>query len=283
MKNGWTGGQYSLYRMLLGIFLFGYFLHLIPWGEELFSGQGALSLSLDQHGSAFFPNPLAVWNSPPAVGLFLSLGAFLSLFLCAGLRDRWAALGLWYIWACLLDRNPLILNPHLPYIGWILLAHACLPTAPYGSWDARIRKDRGLSWELPQPLHGAAWGVMAWSYSYSGYWKMFTPAWRDGSALDWILRNPLSRDNSLAHAFLGLPSPFLKGLTFFVLLLEFLYGPLALWKRLRPWLWAAMLGVHLATLFLLDFYELTLGMILAHLFLFDPAWVKPKSVPHPVP
>ena len=273
MKNGWTGGRYSLYRALLGAYLFWYFLHLLPWGTELFSSQGALGAASERHYFRFFPNLLALWNSPLAVALILFLGALLSFLLGIGLRDRWTAIGLWYIWACLLDRNPLTLNPHLPFIGWILLAHACLPSAPYGSWDARQREDKGKSWEFPQPIHEAAWWVVSWSYSFSGYWKLFTPAWRNGSALDWILRNPLSRDNWITHAFRGLPSPLLEGLTLGFLLLEFLYGPLALWRRLRPGLWVAMLSAHLALLFLLDMSELTFGMILAQLFLFDPAWV----------
>ena len=277
MKNSWTGAQYSLYRVLLGLSLFVYFLHLLPWGEELFSGQGALGLASEQHHSPYFPNPLALWNNPLVVTLFLSSGALLSLFLVAGLKDRWAAVGLWYLWACLLDRNPLILNPHLPYVGWILLAHACLPTAPYGSWDARQRKDGGRSWEFPPAIYRVAWLIVSWSYSYSGYHKLFTPAWQDGTALHWILQHPLSRDNFLTHAFLSLPPSLLAGFGYFFVGLELLYGPLALFKRLRPWLWVAMMGVLLTDLFLLDFFELTWGMILAQSFLFDPGWIKPKN------
>lgn len=278
MRNGWTGGQYSLYRYLLGGYLFFYFTHLIPWGKELFSDRGALAQASARHQAAWFPNLLALGVSPAAVTCFLLTGALLGLLLMLGLRDRWASLGLWYLWACMLDRNPLTANPHLAFIGWILLAHACLPEAPYGSWDARRREDGNASWEFPPAIYGAAWLVFSWSYTYSGYLKLFTPSWREGTALSWVLQNPLCRDPSLARALLSWPAPFWAALTFGVLGLEFLYGPLAFFKRLRPWLWVSMFLMHLSILLLLDLTELTLGMILAQLLLFDPAWIKPKEV-----
>ena len=74
----------------------------------------------------------------------------------AGIRDRWAALGAWYIWTCLLGRNPLIANPSIPYVGWMLLAHACLPKTPYRLWPARGRPDAGDNWTFPQPIFVAA-------------------------------------------------------------------------------------------------------------------------------
>ena len=40
--NGWTGGQYSVYRALLGGYLFVHFAMLLPFGGELFSSQGML-------------------------------------------------------------------------------------------------------------------------------------------------------------------------------------------------------------------------------------------------
>jgi hypothetical protein len=274
MKNGWTGGTYSFFRALLGLSLFVYFLRLLPWGMELFSNQGALANFQEKHGSAYFPNILALWNSPSAVMALLALGAFLGILLTIGLKDRIAAIGLWYLWACLLDRNPFILNPQFPYIGWLLLAHACLPGAPYGSWEARSRPGQGKAWEFPGPIQEAAWWVVGLTYSYSGFYKLLTPAWKDGSALFWILQNPLSRENLFCRLMLELPSPCLMGLTWMAAWLEFLYWPLALFRRTRPWIWTAMVMVHLALIFLMDFFWISWGMILVQLFLFDPAWIK---------
>ncbi len=275
LKNGWTGGTYSLFRALLGLSLFAYFLQLLPWGMELFSNQGALAGFEQGHGTAFFPNLLALWNSPAAVMALLVLGALQSLLLAIGFKDRVAAIGLWYLWACLLDRNPFILNPQLPYIGWLLLAHACMPRAPYGSWEARSRPSQGKAWEFPGPIQEVAWWVVGLSYSYSGFYKLLTPAWKDGSAMFWILQHPLSRENLFCRGLLEMPAPCLMGLTWTVAWLEFLYWPLSLIRRARPWLWTATILLHLALMFLMDFFWISWGMIMVQLFLFDPAWVEP--------
>ena len=42
MSNGWTGGQYSRFRLVLGLYLCVHFVHLVPWGAELFSRAGVL-------------------------------------------------------------------------------------------------------------------------------------------------------------------------------------------------------------------------------------------------
>jgi hypothetical protein len=274
MKNQWTGGQYSLYRAFLGLFMTFHFARLMPWGVELFSSQGALALSTTTHSFGAFPNPLAFWNGPVGVSLFLGLGVLAGLLLTLGIQDRWAAVFLWFQWACLLDRNPLILNAHLPYLGWLLLAHACLPRGPYGSWDAKGLPDRGASWRFPPALYGVAWMVVSWSYSYSGYRKAFTHSWTDGTALAWILRHPMARDNFAAHLLSASPAPFLAFLSFGILGLELLNGPLSLFRSLRPWIWSGVTLMHLGILATLDFPEMTLGMLVVQAFLFDPGWVR---------
>jgi hypothetical protein len=152
MKNGWSGGQYSLFRIIFGCYLLQHFLALLPWGAELFSNRGALANEAASPLIRLFPNVLAICDRPDFVTVLLSLGALLSVFLAVGLWDRGAAVILWYLWACLLGRNPLISNPALPFVGWLLLLHATLPTAPYGSWAARKRNDPRRTWALP---HGA--------------------------------------------------------------------------------------------------------------------------------
>ena len=43
MRNGWTGGQYSLFRVIFGAYLLVHFAQLIPWGTETFSNAGVLA------------------------------------------------------------------------------------------------------------------------------------------------------------------------------------------------------------------------------------------------
>lgn len=279
MSNGWTGGQYSLFRVVFGTYLLSHFAQLVPWGTEMFSSGGVLPQASASPLLYLFPNVLALWDAPAFVTGLLVLGAGLSVLFAVGWYDRAAALGIWYLWACLFGRNPLIANPSLPFVGWMLLAHACLPLAPYGSWAARGRPDPGGSWRMPQPLYRVAWIVLALGYTYSGYTKFLSPSWVDGTALARVLENPLARPGPVREALLALPSGVLHLATWSVLSLELAFAPLALVRPLRPWLWSLMVLMHLSLLLVLDFADLSLGMLLVHLFTLDPAWIRPQQAP----
>lgn len=275
--TAWTGGQYSLFRFALGAYLAFHFARLLPWGTELFSREGMIA---DRALSPFFgafPNPLFLWDSPVVVMGMLGLAIAASLAFAVGWKDRVASLLVWFVWACLYTRNPLIANPSLPFIGWILLAHATLPRAPFLSVEARGRTDPGGNWTYPQTLFVVAWIVMALGYSYSGYTKLISPSWLDGSALSRILENPLARPGFAKELLLLLPELMLRAATWASLGLELLFAPLALFTRLRPWLWLAMIGMHLSLITLIDFADLSVGMLMIHGFTFDPAWLKPKT------
>jgi predicted DCC family thiol-disulfide oxidoreductase YuxK len=278
LKNGWTGGQYSLYRVLLALYLAVHFAMLVPWGGELFSRSGMLPDAAASPLSRLFPNVLTWLDAPGMVTALLAVGIASCALLAAGARDRWAAIVAWYVWACLLGRNPLILNPGIPYVGWALLAHAFLPRAPYGSWEARGRLDPGGGWRFTPSIFAAAWIVMAVGYSYSGITKLQSPSWISGEAITRVLENPLARPGALRDLVLGLPPAVLALATWAALALEIAFAPLALVRRFRPWLWLAMLGLHVSLIALIDFADLSLGMVMFHLLTFDPAWI-PRRAP----
>jgi len=279
MRNGWTGGQYSLFRVGLGAWLCVHFAALVPWGAEVFSNQGVLPDGAASPLLHLFPNVLALWDAPAVVATLLVAGALLSLLLALGLADRVAAVALWYVWACLHGRNPLIANPGLPYVGWLLLAHAAIPGAPHGSWKARGRADPGGGWSMPPALFAVAWLLMALGYTYSGITKLVSPSWVDGTAFRHVLENPLARPTALREWMLALPDGVLRVLTWGALGAELAFAPLALLRALRPWLWLALLGMHLGLMVLVDFTDLSLGMVMLHSFTFDPAWVRPRGAP----
>jgi predicted DCC family thiol-disulfide oxidoreductase YuxK len=274
-ENQWTGGQYSVFRAIFGTYLFVHFAQLMPWGAEMFSNRGMLPDGAASPLLRLFPNILALYDAPAFVTALLAGAAGASLLFAIGLYDRAAAIALWYTLACLFGRNPLIANPSLPYAGLLLLAHACLPRAPYGSFERRGQIDPGCGWRAPQEIYLVVWILMALGYSYSGYTKLISPSWVDGAALGRVLDNPLARPGALRDALLALPPAFLRAATWGALSLELLFAPLALPRKLRPWLWAATLAMHLGLIALIDFADLSLGMVMLHLFTFDPGWVKP--------
>ncbi len=276
MDNGWTGGQYSLFRFVFGTYLCIHFVQLVPWGTELFSNSGMIPEGSASPLLYLFPNVLAVFDAPVFVQGLLVLASGLSVLFALGIRDRAASIALWYIWACIFGRNPLIANPGLPYVGWMLLAHAFLAPAPYGSWACRSRADPGSQWRMSPPIFAVAWILMALGYSYSGFTKLVSPSWLDGTALMRVLDNPLARPGPLLDAVLGLPEPLLRLASFGALGFELFYAPLALSKRMRPILWAAMLFMHLSLIMLIDFADLSMGMVMLHLFTFNPDWIPPR-------
>lgn len=283
MSNSWTGGQYSLFRAAFGAYLLVHFAQLLPWGAELFSSAGALPHAEASPLAFLFPNVLS-WFDPPWFVLALLASAVMSAALFAlGWRDREAAVWLWYVWACLFGRNPLIANPGLPYVGWMLLAHACLPRAPYGSLAAVGRSDPGGSWRMPGGIFAAAWILMALGYTFSGVTKLASPSWFDGSALTRVLDNPLARPGPARQLALEMPDVLMRGATWGALALELAFAPLALLRRARPWLWTVMLLLHLSLIALIDFADLSMGMVMLHLLTFDPGWIPPRPARGEVP
>lgn len=272
MKNGWTGGQYSLYRAVFGVYLFIHFAALVPWSGELFSNRGVLPADASPF-LHLFPNILAVSDASVVVTAFITLGAVASLLFILGQYDRTAAVVMWYVLACLSGRNPLIANPSLPFVGWLLLAHAFVPASPYGSWSGRGRADPRGRWFMPPALFAAAWIVMSISYTYSGVTKLVSPSWVDGSALARVLNNPLARPTFFRDFVLATPAFALRIASWGALTLELTYVLLALFRRARPWIWVAMLTLHLSLMVFIDFADLSFGMVILHLFTFDPAWV----------
>jgi predicted DCC family thiol-disulfide oxidoreductase YuxK len=271
MKNGWTNGQYALYRAIFGLYLLQHFLGLLPWGGELFSSAGVLPSGSFSPLIHLFPNILALWDSPLFVESCLAVAALLSLFLIVGKFDRIAAVLIWYLLACLYGRNPLIGNPSLPFIGWLLLAHAVMPFQSRG-FPAEKDDSRGTA-KIPGDVYVAAWILMSLAYTYSGYTKLGSPSWLDGSALNRVLSNPLARDTGVRTFLLSFPPLLLQAASWTGLALELSFAPLALFRKVRPLLWVAMVGMHLGLMVLVNFSDLTAGMLILHFFTFDPAWV----------
>ena len=263
MTNGWTAARYRLFRIAFGLYLAVHFAGLIPWGSELFSREGMIPVAATSPLARAFPNILAHADTPAFVTFVLAAAVGLALLFAAGIADRAAAVALWYVWACLLGRNPLILNPGIPYVGWLLLAHALLPA---------VRRGDEPRWRMPPAIFAAAWAVMAIGYSYSGMTKVVSPSWLDGSALARVLENPLARPGYALDLMLSMPAALLRAATWGALAFEILFAPLALSGRVRPWIWAGGLAMHLSLIVLIDFADLSLGMVMLHLFTLDPGW-----------
>lgn len=273
----WTGGQYSIVRALFGIFLTIYFVYLLPWAAELFSNTAALPNASASPFAYVFPSILSLFDAPWFVTLLVGIAALASIAFTIGARSKAMAILILYIGACLFVRNPLINLLTLTFVGWMLLFHATIPGTPFGSWSARGRTNPNDGWQLPRSFFTATWLVMAAGYSYSGYTKLISPSWQGGSAITSVLQSPLARTGPIRDLMLALPDLILQALTYSTLALELLTLPLALIARLRPWLWLSLVSLHIGILTTVAFADLNIGMLLIHLFTFNPAWIPGKK------
>jgi hypothetical protein len=56
--------------------------------------------------------------------------------------------------------------------------------------------------------------------------------------------------------------------------LEIAFPLLACSLRTRPWAWLSMVAMHIALLVFVDFADLSVGMLVVHLFTFEPRWLN---------
>jgi len=265
--NAITPRQFAIFRIVFGFYLTMHFVQLTPDAAELFSRSGMLGDAQLNFTYGLLPNPLEHWDSPPFVTTFtLTLAALAAMFML-GVWRRLAAVLLWFGWACLFNRNNLITNPSLPFTGMLLLLSTLVPIGePLRSRPA----DKG--WEFPSGVYWAAWTLLAIGYSFSGWTKLQSPSWVDGSALTHVLNNPLARPGFAREAALQFPAV-LRLLTWGTVIVELLFVPLSFHRLGRLAVWSATTLLQSSIVCFVAFADLTLGMLIVHLFTFDRRWL----------
>ena len=264
--------QFAIFRVIFGLYLLIHFLYLIPVSGEIWSNSGLISDVKFNLTYGAFPNILYLFESTMAVTLFVSVMALLSFFIMIGFFRRTSALLLWYGWACLFHQNNLILNPGLPMVGWLLLALTIVPNGE--GWSVEKQNE---NWTMPHILYWGAWVIVGVSYTISGIDKAMAPSWIDGSAITHLLNNPLARDYFIRDLLLSTPEFFRQILTWSALVLEIGFALLVIFSKTRIYAWFMIMAMHLGILIIVDFPDLTLGVIMIHLFTFDASWFKPED------
>jgi predicted DCC family thiol-disulfide oxidoreductase YuxK len=263
--------QFTFFRILFGSYLSIHFAMLVPYAAELFSRDGLIGNPALNPTAGLFPNPLAL-DLPPvfATGFVLGLCGLALLFTAGFMRPLMAGL-LWFGWSALFHRNNLIANPSLPYIGLMLALCVLVPRGEPWSLGER----RYAEWAMPKWVFRTAWILLAVGYLFSGLTKLYSESWVDGSAMTHLLMNPLARPGIIRDGILALPEGWLKLSTWLVLAAELSFAPLALWRCARPWAWLLMVLLHLGIVAMIDFADLSFGMLIIHVFTFDPRWLRP--------
>jgi hypothetical protein len=265
-----TPRQFAWFRIIFGAYLAIHFAHLVPWGAELFSREGVIPGASRNPTHGILPNVLAWWDSPTFVTAFLVALVALSVLFALGVARHLAALLLWYGWACLFNRNVLISNPSIAYVGLLLLLTMVVPSRePLRAFGKPAESG---DFYVPAAAYWTAWLLMAAGYTFSGIVKLASPSWVDGTAFWHVVQNPLARDGVLRDFVLGMPAWGFQLLTWKALALEILFLPLALWRWTRPVIWLVMVLMHIGILALVSFADLSAGMLMVHLFTVDSRW-----------
>lgn len=271
----YTGGHYSLVRIVLGLLLFLFMFDLAPHAPAFYSNL----LPPDQLPALlrWFPNILNASHHhlwPVMVCLFAGM---LSVLLAIGWYDKLAAALIWYILVCLQIQHPVGLGMTMPSVGWLLLLHLLIPGEPYGSFASRGRTDPRGGWYLPMPLALSAWYLLALSYAVAGISHATSAGWRSGMAIGEFLRSPsLVRFEGLAHWAQGIPDSAFAAVAWVILIAELAFPLLILSRRVRPIIWCWTLVVHQALLWSMVFDATSIGMVALHLLCFDPRWIAPR-------
>jgi predicted DCC family thiol-disulfide oxidoreductase YuxK len=136
MNNGWTGGQYSIFRVILGI-------SVCAWSvATILPLQSAASESSSE------------WRILTAL---LTIIPALSVLLAVGWRDQMAAALIAILSMFFLKDFPSLATRQLFPLAFLLVFHASLPPAPYGSLAARGRLDPGNGWEFRPAIYSMGW------------------------------------------------------------------------------------------------------------------------------
>lgn len=246
MPNGWTGGQFSLVRVIFGAYLL---------------------VELMRHG----------WHiDAPVLAVVAVVGALLGAALALGWH-RWPAIGLWAVLTTLavgLTHYPLTGSPVPPsarvllaIAALVLLAIAMLPRAPYGSWPARGRIDPAAGWRFPPPLFTAMWAIVAGMF---GLWGVLLVP-----DLGWHV---VERGMRLGAFGYTLPLAVSVAGNWLLLGAWLAVVPLALTRTTRPLGWSLVLAANVTVLPLAGYGFLGLPLVMLSLLTFDPGWLPRRQV-----
>lgn len=263
--------QFGIFRILFGMYLIWHFAALIPYRVELFSDIGILGSEEANPFRGSWPNPLFLEGSHHWITALLITATLASLSFTLGFFRRSISVFLCITDSWLFTANPLITNPSLGYMGMLLLLCAVIPRG-----EAFSLSKRSENWEMPYFVSFTAWFLLAAGYSFSGIIKLSSPSWKDGSALQHLLENPLARPGFMRDAMLSLPDGFLMTMTWGVLLLEVIFLGLVVFKKTRFLAWSLMLLMHIGIMAIVDFADLSVGMIMVHLFTFQRSWLPAR-------
>ena len=263
-----TNSQFfSLVRTLFGMWLIQHFIFLIPHGSELFSSEGMKVAG----GALYLKDSLAPLRSPAGITAVLILATASSIMFTIRIKRALNSFFLFLCWIFLFHQDLLSYNPGVPYIGWMLIALALVPSTE----ERFFWENKHPDFSFPPVLFWGLWIIVATGYSASGIHKfLYSPLWREGRAFIYILDYPAARSEFIKEAYYSIPLLFQKIICWAVILIESLFFLSIINTGFRKWMWILNTSMHLGILITLKFGGLSVIMIIIHMFMIEDSWFK---------
>lgn len=270
--------QFSVFRILLGGYLFYHFFSFFNDQEHVFSTLGPIQKNYQFLPFVWFPNIIDYVFEDTYLKAFFLLMCFFSIFLIFGFLRIWFCIGLWYGWACFFNFNTLVINPASSVVGWLILFTAMVPAGEPLSFS----NYKNHNWKLSPIAVSCVWIFIGYTMSVSGVQKLLTSeTWLEGSTLYRIIHDyPLTRVYFFTDWLKTIPQNLLKILTWIFLLVEILFLPSIFFKSTRIIIWFCSAFMLSSSLLIIDFSPIPLGILLCHVLIFDKSWIpslKPRK------
>jgi uncharacterized membrane protein YphA (DoxX/SURF4 family) len=258
----YTKKQFIIWRILLGIYFLIYGIALIPYVKKLYSNQGIFENGALNWTYHLFPSLFNWTDSTITVYLATFILIMCSLAFTLGYKRKLSAFLMAFILISFFNRNNLTGDPSIPFIYWLLVATIAIPD------------ERKTNWKMPRAVYISALIVLSMGYFMGGILKILSPSWADGSAMQMIFSLPNTRFNFIETVSQYIPSWIFMIVTFSVIVLELLAPVFLIIKKTRKFWWVALTLMHLAVLTCFTITQVSIGMLLYHLFLLDLTWIR---------
>ena len=257
---------HRLWCRLLGVYLLYYVIQTWPYRIELYGDLGVFKDHTLFPWLSYFPVWLLTFDQSSTLSLLFSAAAMSSSLLVARVAVRFQAFLLWAISCWLFNRNPFSDSPEYGFINWLLIGLMIVPHV--GSRIDRCRRLRSIQI--------AGWVTLSLSYFYAAITKLTLgdSSWLNGDAVYLILTQDNSRRLWFGSFFESIPKLIFSPITFLILSLQLL-GPILIgFRSTRLIWWISMTTMHIGALAVSNLNQLSLGMLLFHLFLFEERWLQ---------
>jgi vitamin K-dependent gamma-carboxylase-like protein len=257
----------GLIRMAFGVVAIGWAVSLLPDLYQLFSASG---IEPQQPGGAFYWGVFDIWTSDPALLIGWAVLLMSSVALAIGWHSRLAALGVFVLILSFQHRDPWVWNSGDVAVRIEALFLALSPCGAALSVDQR--RSTGKFWSAQQRPH---WPVrlmqlqLSLIYLASALTKMNGSAWPKGTAVSYALRMQDLVLMPTPH-WLATSALLMNAVTWGTLALELSLGILVWNRRLRPWLLAAGVVMHIMIMITIAVGFFTLAMFVLYLAFIPP-------------